>query len=514
MIEINPARFKNPPLSHQLTGIKFLVNREYGALFDEQGTGKSYQIVNAACLMYEAGIIDTVVVIVPASVRPTWTDIEFGEIKTHGWVPGLISEFSSRTTHLLTPQQVKEKGRLYWIITNYEFLRQDARYKQFVAALKGRNVMMVADEGSFIKSERAAQTKAVINAGAYAKRRYILDGTPISNSLLDVYTKMRFLSPRIIPSRNFFMFRKRYAVMGGYLGKQIIGYQYQEELERYIAPHMLRRLKEDCLDLPPKLYTVREVALDTQTWKNYLELREQMITWLSDGSVVQTQHAVVKLLRLAQMTSGFVGGLAPAIVDDEGNQDWDDGAARQIGPVGTEVREIGREKLDCELSLIHEALNNDPTYRGLMWMRFRAEQERAAKELSKDVETLRIYGGQSKAEREKVIRRFTQEAEGQPMMLLGQQQAGGWGLNLQRQCHNVIYSSNDYNLVTRLQSEDRVHRSGQRNAVLYTDILATGPNGQKTTDHIIYRALRRKLDFARLTTDRWRALLLDPDLPF
>ncbi len=513
MISVDETKFKNPPLSHQLTGINFLVNREYGALFDEQGTGKSYQIVNAACLLYEAGVIDTVVVIVPASVRPTWTDIEFGEIKTHGWVPGLISEFSSRSTHLLTPQQVRDKNRLYWIVTNYEFLRQDARYKQFVDGIKGRNVMMVADEGSFIKSDRAAQTKAVINAGAYAKRRYILDGTPISNSLLDLYTKMRYLSPRIIPSRNFFVFRHRYARMGGYLGKQIIGYQHQEELEALIKPHVLRRLKTDCLDLPEKLYTIREVALTETTWKMYVEMRDQMITWLSDGSAVQTQHAVVKLLRLAQITSGFVGGVGPTAVElENGELLWDDSAV-QAGRANV-AREIGREKLDCELALIREGLANDKAYRGLMWMRFRAEQERAAKEIGKDMEVLRIYGGQSKLERERVIRRFTQEAEGSPMMLLGQQQAGGWGLNLQKQCHNVIYSSNDYNLVTRLQSEDRVHRSGQRHPVLYTDVLATGPKGQKTTDHIIYRALRRKFDFAKLTTDQWREMLIDPDLPF
>ena len=504
MLQFDPSRSKSTPLQHQITGVNFLANREYGALFDEQGTGKSAQIIWTACVLYEAGLIDTVVVVTPASVRYTWGDPEFGEIKTHGWVPGLISEFSSRTSYLLSPQQVKDRGRLYWIITNYEFLRQDARLKQLTKELTDRKVMMVSDEGSFIKSPRANQSKALHKLRGWAKRRYLLNGTPIGNSPLDLWSQMHFLSPNIIRFASYFLFSRYFAVFGGFQGKQIISYQNLEVLLDRVKPHVLRRRKEDCLDLPPKLYAVREVAMETDTWQVYKQMRDQMIAWLSDGTVVQAQQAIVKILRLAQITGGFVSGLnAPTydLLTDE-------------APPPPQTKELSREKLDCGAQVIREGLEADDAYRFVGWFRFRAEQERAARELRKDIEIVRIYGGQPKAERDAAIRRFTQEDEGKPMGFLGQQQAGGFGLNLQKHCKNVIYFSNDYSLITRLQSEDRVHRAGTRWPVLYTDLLATGPSGQKTIDHVIHRALRKKQNMADWTTDHWRQAIIDPEQIF
>jgi SNF2 family DNA or RNA helicase len=80
------------------------------------------------------------------------------------------------------------------------------------------------------------------------------------------------------------------------------------------------------------------------------------------------------------------------------------------------------------------------------------------------------------------------------------------GLNLTA-AHTVMYLSNDYSLKTRLQSEDRVHRPGQTNVVSYYDVVATGPDGQKTIDHHIIKALREKNDIATWTTSAWLAAL-------
>src|SRR5688572_33308198 len=130
LTDIPVSEFKTTPAPHQLEGVRWALNRDYGAIFDEQGSGKTKQIIDLACIRFEEEQIDTVVIICPATVRINYSDLEWGEIKTHGWVPGLISEFNSYRQNLLSPEKVKERGRLYWIITNYEILRMPGRMEQ------------------------------------------------------------------------------------------------------------------------------------------------------------------------------------------------------------------------------------------------------------------------------------------------------------------------------------------------------------------------------------------------
>src|SRR5213076_972945 len=121
-----------------------------------------------------------------------------------------------------------------------------------------RRLMIVLDESSRIKSPKSAQTKAVLKLAPLAVRRVILNGTPVSNNPLDLWAQLQFIDPAILAAKNYFWFRARYAVMGGYMGKQVIGWQHLEDLQQRIAPYCLRRLKKDCLDLPDKVFTVRE----------------------------------------------------------------------------------------------------------------------------------------------------------------------------------------------------------------------------------------------------------------
>jgi SNF2 family DNA or RNA helicase len=259
-----------------------------------------------------------------------------------------------------------------------------------------------------------------------------------------------------------------------------------------VKPYVLRRLKKDCLDLPEKLYDVTQVPLNEETWRAYVQMRDRMVTFIKGIGTAMTQHSIVKIMRLAQITNGFIGG----IDDDEPG----------------ETHAFGREKLDAFLEIMKVKVAEDPNFRTVVWTRFRAEQQRMATELKTGgIKVYRIYGGQKDTERQEAIREFTQGVALGPMALLGQPQAGGFGLNLVTASY-CFYMSNDYSLLTRLQSEDRQHRRGQTNQVLYNDMLATGPKGQQTIDHIIYQALRRKDDFAKWTTDHWVTKLTEEKL--
>jgi SNF2 family DNA or RNA helicase len=514
LIELNWSKCALQPFAHQRAGVRALVTRPYFALLDEPGAGKTKQVIDPACFLYEADCIDAVLVICPASVRAVWAG-EFGEIDKHAFVPSAISEFHTRT-----PQINSAPGVLNWYVTNYEFIRMPNRLESLIKQLAGQRVMVVLDESIRIKSPKAASTKAVLKIAklALAARRVILNGTPIGNNPLDLWAQFEFLDPAILGVKNYTHMKARYAVMGGYRvgGRpvQVIGWQRLEDLQQRIAPHCLRRLKVDCLDLPDKTYTVREKALDEPNWRLYRQMRDECVAWLDQQTASVAPQTIVRIMRLAQITAGFIGGLdassgvlADSVADGLGvdrvqfgvrGQDVD--TPRSLAP-----REIGREKLDVFLELLEEMLAEDPALHLLVWCRFRAELDRLARVIGEKFSGVfvnRIQGGQKEDDRRAAVNRF-QERRPQPYVLLGNPQAGGLGLTLTA-AHRVVYMSNDYNLVTRLQSEDRVHRPGQVNRVLYTDIVACGPDGQRTIDHVVLNALRKKQDLASWTTDAWR----------
>jgi len=306
---------------------------------------------------------------------------------------------------------------------------------------------------------------------------------------LDLWSQANFLSPRILPYKNFFHFRAMFCIMGGWHQKQVIGWQNLNILQQQLAPYVIRREKKDCLDLPDKIYTQLEVPLSEATWKTYKQMRDEAVVWLDENPTMAAQ-AGVRVMRLSQITSGFLGGFRPEESDLEEEP---------------RVVEVGREKLDLLREWVAARLEEQPSVKIIVWCRFRPELERVAEDLKDLLPTYRLYG-QGKKERTEAIARFSDVTNPEPALLAGQVQAGGFGLNLVAADH-VVYLSNDFSLLSRLQSEDRVHRPGQTHHVLYLDVLATGPKGQRTIDHHVVKALRGKSDLATWTVAAWKKAL-------
>jgi SNF2 family DNA or RNA helicase len=487
MIELDPTRFKTPPFAHQLEGIKALVRHPSFALFDEMGSGKSKQVIDAACTLAATGDITIVLVVVPAAVRCVWVDKEIGEIKKHSWVSSQVEEF--HTKYRTVWQDELSNPRLYWIVTNYEFLRSKQRLKDLISVLFDR-VMLVLDESSYIKNRSATQTEAIAELRSHCTRCVLLNGTPVTDSPLDLWAQMLVLDRNILGKKykNYYHFRNSFAVMGGWNFKQVIKWKNLDKLSEIIAPYALRRLKKDCLDLPEKLYTHREVALTEESWKRYQELKKDFVMTLDSGDKLLEPNAAVRLMRLAQLTSGHLGH--GVLTLDEGTYDITD-----------LVTNFSSEKLDWCVEYLQECASHAI----IVWCRWRRERERLVellREKCNDICVYELYGGQSKNARQTAVNAFSTNND-QRRVLVAQPHAGGHGLNLIA-ATNVVYLSNDFSLGIRLQSEDRCHRPGQLAAVTYVDCLATGPRGQKSIDHMIVKALRLKEDLARWTTSRWR----------
>ena len=274
-------------------------------------------------------------------------------------------------------------------------------------------------------------------------------------------------------------------------------------------------------------------------------MRDETVSWLDKQSAAVSVQAGVAIMRLAQVTSGFIGGVKdmaalcpvchglppqelpslpeagrPALAQGNYTLAFEE-AAEGLGecpacggegtlPLAAPPRAVGREKLDVFLGWVRQRLAEDPEMRMLCWCRFRLELFRIIGELSliEGLKVCGIYGGQKKPERLEGLRLMHPEVKYiGPAVLAGTLGTGAKGLNMAG-AHEVIYPSNDYSLINRLQSEDRPHGPGQTQPVSYHDIVAVGPSGQKTVDHVIIKNLRAKRDMAEWTTSAWVEALI------
>jgi SNF2 family DNA or RNA helicase len=513
------SRCRILPYEHQKVGILALVQNAIFALFDEMGAGKTKQVIDAAQFLFELGVIDRVLIVAPAAVRSVWYDQMFGELAKHLWVgvfPSTIMEFHSNSRIWYFNSETKPKGRyLQWMVTNYDFIRMKVRLTQLLPFCTMKT-LLVLDESSAVKNQKAQQSKACFQLRQKCGRVVLLNGTPIANHPGDMYSQGNIMDRKILDCSSYWAFRSRYAVMGGWQQKQIVKWRDVEDIQKRFAPYVLRRLKKDCLDLPEKLPSVvLSVALSDASWKIYKEMRDEMVAWLSDSTVSQAPQAITKVMRLAQVTSGFLGGIEEMVLQETPlPPDWDPAhyePANEEPTLITKLQEIGREKLDGFLHRCAEWWEEDPHLKLLVFSRFRPEILRAVTELrqllTSNAAVGTIIGGQKKAEREYALRLLDpRTAPDGPAVVVASTGAGGMGLNLTAS-HTVVYLSNDYSLKTRLQSEDRVHRPGQVNITSYFDFVATGPSGQKTIDHKVLAALMKKENLATMTTSAWiRAL--------
>lgn len=502
---------KTPQFEHQKIGTEALIKNKAFALFDEMGAGKSKQVIDAACTLAQQGKIDTVIVVAPASVRCVWLDKEIGEIKKHSWASNHVIEFHKKMRgvwHDVTIGKTEPHARiLTWVITNYEFLRSKEHLEELSEQLGGCAILLVLDESSYIKNRSAAQTKAILKLRQHCARCVILNGTPITDSPLDLWSQMQVLDEKILGRTftNFYHFRANYCEMaprkfGMRVFQEVVRYKNLEDLAKRVAPYVLRRLKKDCLDLPSKLYTEREVALTPESWKRYSELKRDAVISLQGNDTKRLEpNAAVRIMRLAQLTSGILGLRDQNFCCDE----------KTFKEIDHPTQDLSDEKLKWCVQYLTEECTAKAV---IVWTRWRRERERLFEELKlKDqLHVNQLYGGQPLLGRSWAVGLFSEPIHDteKRLVLIAQPHAGGHGLNLVA-ASEAIYLSNDFSLGIRLQSEDRCHRPGQVNPVTYIDVLATGPKGQKTIDHVIFKALRDKKNIADLTTAEWRKELED-----
>lgn len=529
ILDLLKAHERLPHRAHQLDGIRKLVERDFFALFDEVGAGKSKQVVDASQILFSQGRIDTAIVITPGFARSVWAEEDpiLGEVAKHAWenVPNVIHEYHKDYDELQW-----DAHALNWVVSNYEFIRRDDRLLSLIKQLRNRKPWLILDESWAVKGN-SDQTKACLKLRyKRADRVTILNGTPLADGKpKDLFYQMQILDRDILGAANMTHFKRKYCVMGGYMNKQIVDYVNLDELNARVAPHVLSRRTRDCFDLPPMLDPILiEARLSDATWRIYKEMRDEMVSFLG-GEMSVSKQAIVRALRLAQICSGYLGGLESIDDDLPTTEGWTEPTKQPApqwlrsmhelppDPSDTPVdltlpkgvrltKEIGREKLDAFMNWLGTFPQQPKKL--LVWCRFSPELERTTTEVRKlyrNVQQLR--GGQKKDERDAAKRLLSPDADpNEEGAVCGNQKAGGASLNFSA-ANIAVYLSQGPALIERTQSIGRIERPGQRNPIRIVDVVATGPKGQRTIDHHILKSLRSKDDMARWTVDQWRAIL-------
>jgi len=437
--------------AHQKEGLKFVQKFNSSALLMEMGTGKTRVMIH---WVHSLKDVKRILLVSPNSIL----EKEKEEILKHSPFPekdiihissGLKEKRVSLIKKAFEDSQ-KEEVKV-WLIINYEGV-----VPLSPALLQYDPEVIVLDESTRIKNPRAQVTKALHGLGRFTKYKMILTGTPLTESPLDIWGQYHFLCPGLFPE-SFWPFRARYAIMGGYLGKQVVSYHNLPELMEKVYSIGFRILKKDCLDLPPKVYQELYYDLSPEQRRIYEELRRDLCAEV-EGGIISVSQAVVGLLRLSQICSGFYRR-------DESEKET-------------------YFKRNPKLELLKEILLDLPDERLIIWTRFIPEIKQISKYLKKIGRSCEPFYGEIKdRERNEVLKRWKSSKNG---IFLGQVRAGGFGLDL-TEADKVIYYSNSYSLTDRLQSEDRSHRIGQMNKVTYLDLVGRG-----TLERAILRLLGRK----------------------
>jgi len=462
-------KFKTKPYDHQVTALEKSWDKKEYAYFMEMGTGKSKVLVDNIAMLYDKGRINAALIIAPKGVYRNWYS---QEIPNH--LPGHIEHKTVLWTATTSKTKDKEYQQLFKIdldlhilIMNVEAFSTKKGLEFATSFLNCHNSLMAVDESTTIKTPSAKRTKAILNLGKVALYRRILTGSPVTKSPLDLYTQCGFLDGYLLGFDSYYAFRNRYAVMvernfGGRRVQIPKGYKRLGELSDKLKPFSYRVLKEDCLDLPDKIYIKREVDLTDEQRSTYLTMKSAALAQLN-GKMATAPHVLTQLMRLHQITCGHLKN------DDD------------------TITEIKNNRISSLLELLEEVEG-----KVIIWANYVYDINRIVKAIGLkygDDTIVQYYGAIPAEQRQKNIEKF-QDPDSPVRFFVGNPQTGGYGITLTA-ANNIIYYSNGYDLEKRLQSEDRAHRIGQKKAVTYIDLIAP-----KTVDEKIVKALRKKINIA------------------
>lgn len=429
---------------HQANALQFVQGKAAAMLAMDMGTGKSRVVVD---LVRERGY-QRVLILCPLSVVPVWPQ----QFATH-WGPmaatvvalndGAVADKKYRADLSL-----RSNVSPTVIVINYE----SAWRQPFAAWVIGQTWdLIVLDESHRVKKPGGKASWFCKMLGRRTDQRLCLTGTPMPHSPLDIYAQYRFLNPYVFGT-SFTRFKLRYAIPDPRFPGRVVGYRNEDELQAKYQSIAFRVRAADVLDLPPVQHIERVVALEPAARRVYQDLERRFYAEVDAGTVTPA-NALVKLLRLQQVTGGFVR-------DDDGTD-----------------HDVGHEKAGVLTDLLDDLDSSEPV---VVFGRFRHDLDTVHRvAMALDRRSAELSGRRNE---------LADWQAGDAPILAVQIQSGGVGIDLTR-AHYCVYLSLGFSLGDYEQSLARVHRPGQTRPTFYYHILA-----ERTVDAKVYQALRARKD--------------------
>ena len=416
----------------------------FGLLF-EMGCGKTLTAIAIMGAAYQMGAIEKVLVVAPTSVCSVWPhDIsDFADFKTRvgvllGTKEKRLRELDAVKNHPLRALKV--------CVINYESVWRDDIFQSIADYAPD---MIIADESQRIKTHDAQQSKGMHKLGDLAKYKLILSGTPVQNNAIDIFSQYRFLDPTVF-GINFYAFRNRYAIMGGFNQKQIIGYRDLDKLIKKEYSIAYRVTKAEALDLPEQTFITRHIPLEGKSKNLYDRIKKDSFAELENGGQISAPTVLTKLLRLQQFTGGF-------IQPDAGKPEF-----------------VFDGKLNALEDIIDDYVIGEDK-KLVIFCRFRPEIDLITKLIQKKkLGFISIYGDVKLEERGALVEDFQKNKDTRIALL--QIDTAGLGITLTAADTCVYYSVN-FNYAAYSQSLARIHRIGQKNNCTYIHLVV-----EKTID--------------------------------
>ena len=381
-------RYKTEPYEHQRTALELSYDNKNFGYFMEMGCGKSKVLIDNITWLYDNGLINTAVIVAPKGVYRNW---QVSEIPTH--LPDDVqpevyvwSSGANKTTRERLSEGAKSREGLRILLVNVEAFGASKKVSQYVEYFtRGTSFLLAVDESTTIKNPKAKRTKALVSLGQSATYKRILTGSPVTKSPMDLYAQCGFMDKRLLGFDSYYAYQGRYAItrtqrMGSHSFQQIVGYRNLQELADKLNSFSFRVTKDEALDLPDKIYTIREVGVTDEQLKYYHSIKTAAMALLDDGELVSAPAIMTQLLRLQQVLCGHV-------MTDDG-----------------ELVEFPTKRIEALLDTVEEMSG-----KVIIWSRFRYDIRKIAVTLESKYgpgSTVSYFGDTSDEDRQAAIQAF------------------------------------------------------------------------------------------------------------
>jgi hypothetical protein len=485
-------KFKREPRTHQMEALKKGYGLHAYALFMDMQTGKSKTSIDMVTAHRMEGHIQAVLILTKLTLRKNWA----GALEDDCPIPYSV--------HL--PRTDNKVAFEKWLSTPHDFKIMIAGWESLSVGgmakmcerflLSHHPTAIIGDETNYIMTHKATRSKEAERLSKMAEYRYALTGTPATEGPMKLYQQFEFLDTNIIGIGDFYAFRNRYAVMGGYVPKEgpmkgkpleVVGYQNMDELMELIAPHSFQVMKTDAYDLPPKRYQLREIELTEEQRKVYSTVKKEGV--IRHGDEETTVKTVLEvMLRLHQICGGYT--VIPRKI-----QSWDKDGNPKIKMTydPMEILPPAKNPKIIELkSIVEEARHKQ----GIIWAVYLPEVHAIIKVLrSMGLKVGELHGGIPEDDRQPMVDAFR---AGDIQWVVGNASTGGMGYTMMASEINIFYN-NTFKMRDRLQAEDRAWGDGQTKSGIWIDLVAA-----KSVDVTIKAALKDKEDLHNFIRHRLR----------